>query len=94
MAQYFVPIERGNLPACDPHRWLILPVEAPNATAARIEACNTAEAIIRRPFRATIWAAVRDIPSFEHMQELRECYDASMGRNRVRKAEMRVAGYA
>lgn len=85
---YFVPVERTALPAADPKRWLILPVEA----IGPFNAIRQAERIVSDLHLkgAAIWAAVRDCPTFASMQALREDMDAS--RVRVpRSQRMQVA---
>lgn len=88
MAQFYVPVERKALPASDMKRWLILPIEAADPVTAIAEASTTARDVMRLK-NVAVWAAVRDIPSFEHMQELRD----ALGRT-SRKGSKVVAGYA
>jgi hypothetical protein len=93
-ATYSVPVERTQLDRDDPNRWLILPVD----TCDPVEALRKATHTARHVFRLTgisIWAAVRDIPSFAYMQELRDSKDALKGvRLRHRRSERRIPGYA
>lgn len=74
MTTYYVPVERKSLPASDPMRWVIIVAEC----ITPVEAMAQARDAIRemRLGRWVLWAAVRDIPSFQHMQRLRECMDA------------------
>ena len=75
MATFFVPVERKTLPATNPNRWFILELDTPDPVSAIAEASRQ----VREDMRlkgVVIWAAVRDIPPFEHLQELRESMDA------------------
>lgn len=86
-ATHYVPVERKALPASDPLRWFIVEVETADPVAAMTEASRQ----VREDMRlkgATIWAAVRDIPSFAYMQMLRE----SMGKASKRGAKS-IPGY-
>lgn len=87
-ATFYVPVERKSLPASDPLRWMILPIETTTPTDAMRHA--TTIAVEEMGLKNTaIWAAVRDIPSFTYLQELRD----SMGRYSKRGAK-KIAGYA
>lgn len=88
MATFYVPIERKALPASDPKRWFFLAEEAPDPVTAIAQASTTARDVMRLKGVA-VWAAVRDIPSFEHMQELRDALGKAS-----RKGAKVVAGYA
>lgn len=73
---YYVPIERADLPQTNPLRWFILAIETDNPVDAMREASITArDTMGLKP--AGIWAAVRDIPSFEYMASLRCEFDAA-----------------
>lgn len=88
MASYFVPVERKALPATNPLRWFIIEVETTDPVTAMTEASRQVRDVMQLK-GATIWAAVRDIPSFGYMQELRE----SMGRA-SRRGQRSIPGYA
>lgn len=88
MASYFVPVERKALPASDPMRWFIVEVETTDPATAMMEASRQVRDVMRLK-GATIWAAVRDIPSFSYMQELRE----SMGKT-SKRGQRSIPGYA
>lgn len=85
MATFFVPVERKTLPATNPNRWFILELDTPDPVSAMTEASRQVRDDMRLKGVA-IWAAVRDIPSFTYMQELRD----SMGRASKRR---NVPGY-
>lgn len=87
MASYFVPVERKALPASDPMRWFIVEVETTDPVTAMMEASRQVRDVMRLK-GATIWAAVRDIPSFSYMQELRE----SMGKA-SKRGQRSIPGY-
>lgn len=87
MATFYVPVERKALPASDPMRWFILTMDTPDPVTAMTEASRQVRDVMRLK-GATIWAAVRDIPTFAHMQELRE----SMGRA-SKRGQRSIPGY-
>lgn len=81
MATFYVPVERKALPASDPMRWFFLEVEATCPAIAQVSASR----IVLETMRlrgAVIWAAVRDCPSFEYMQQLRYAFGLSSQRGR------------
>jgi len=81
MTTFYVPVERKALPATDPLRWFILEVEASCPATAQVSASRIVlETMHLRG--AVIWAAVRDIPPFAHMQELRYSFGLSSLRGR------------
>lgn len=85
---YYVPVERKSFAADSPLRWFHLVVETDSPVAAIIEATR----IVRDDMKlrnTAVWAAVRDIPSFTYMQELRESYGRTS-----RKGSKVVAGYS
>lgn len=87
MATFYVPVERKALPASNPHRWFILEMDTPDPVTAMAEASRQVRDVMRLK-GATIWAAVRDIPSFSYMQELRE----SMGKA-SKRGQRTIPGY-
>ena len=74
MTTYFVPIERRALPADNPLRWTILVLDTVDAPTALLAANLYVRSLPVRGW--TVWAAVRDCPTFGHMQELRNSMDA------------------
>jgi len=89
MTTYYVPIERRTLPASDRNRWLIIVAECLTPVEAMAQAKQAIADM--RLGRWVLWAAVQDIPSFQHMQRLRESMDA-MGYGNSRKGNS-VPGY-
>ena len=87
MASFFVLVERKALPASDPMRWFIVEVETTDPVSAMMEASRQVRDVMRLK-GATIWAAVRDIPTFAYMQELRD----SMGRA-SKRGQRSIPGY-
>lgn len=87
MATFFVPVERKALAASDPQRWFILVMDTPDPITAMTEASRQVRDVMRLK-GATIWAAVRDCPSFTYMQELRE----SMGKA-SKRGQRTIPGY-
>jgi hypothetical protein len=80
MTTFYVPVEQTRLPAGAPGRWTILIVEAVGPVEAIQQARREVDAMHIRGW--SVWAAVRDIPSFEYMQELRDSKDASTRRRK------------
>ena len=105
MAQtFYVPIENRSLPADDPTRWHILVVEETSPVDAMMMAVAYSGMLprsiviapdgMRKRASYTVWAAVRDIPTFAYMQELRDGMDALEGvRMRHKRSEKRIPGY-
>lgn len=105
MAQtFYVPIENRSLPADDPTRWHILVVEETSPVDATMGAMTYSRTLPRsivvtpdgrrKQASYTVWAAVRDIPSFAYMQSLRDNFDALKSvRLRHKRSERRIPGY-
>lgn len=88
---FYVPVERTTIPNSDPKRWLFLVVEAVGPVEAILQATSIARSTMRLK-GVTIWAAVRDCPTFEYMQELRESFGRA-SRNRAGQMGRKVPGY-
>lgn len=88
---FYVPIERRNLPADSKLRWTILVVDAPDPVTAAHEARRTCDDLPVKGW--VVWAAVRDCPTFAHMQELRDSMDACRYSRRAKANHNRIPGY-
>lgn len=92
MTTYYIPIERKALPASDPLRWFILPIDAADPILAMDQASTTVREDMRLK-NVAIWAAVRDCPSMGYMQEVRESMDACRYGRAPRAKNNRIPGY-
>ncbi len=91
MAHYFVPIERKALPADDHQRWTILVFDCVSPQDAITCALAFVDSLPTRGW--VIWAAVRDCPTFEHMQSLRDGMSRSRYAGRAQAGKAPVSGY-
>lgn len=100
MATFYVPIENVSLPGDDPTRWHMLVVEETSPVDAMMLGAAYANALPREASRGTprarytVWAAVRDMPTFAYMQELRDSMSDLKGvRMRYKRGDRRIPGY-
>lgn len=75
MTTYYVPVERKALAACDPNRWLIIVAECLTPVEAMAQAKQAIADM--RLGQWCLWAAVRECPTFQQMQRLRDGMDAA-----------------
>jgi len=100
MTTFYVPIENVSLPGDDPTRWHMLVVDAEDPVDAMMVGTAYARTLPRtipvngaRP-SYSVWWAVRDIPSFDYMRELRDAKDSCKGvRMRYKRGDRRIPGY-
>ncbi len=86
---YYVPVENRKAPAGSPQRWFFLMVDTTSPQGAMLEAMRIVDEELKLTKSTVVWAAVRDCPTFEYMQQLRDAF------GKYSKAgTKRVPGYA